>query len=119
MSSVTDLLFNTVKSVRLLLYCNAPIIFSCRISRSGFCDVGLPVALLPQHHLRRHRQRHYLRPGGGAVGPGAAPPEETECVIAPQRKPPSLSPATAALPAGDRGQRTSVLLSISTLQLST
>lgn len=95
---------------------------SRRISRSGLCDVGLPVALLPQHHLRRHRQRHHLRPGGGAVGSSAASPEEEECVIAPQCKPPTSSPATSALTPGHSRQGTcltSILLPISTLQLST
>lgn len=94
----------------------------CRVSRSGLCDIGLPVALLPQHHLCRHRQCHHLRPGGGTVGSGTASPEEEERVIAPQRKSPTPSPATAALSAGDSRQGTcltSIFFSISTLQLST
>lgn len=94
----------------------------CRISRSGFCNAGLPVALLPQHHLRCHRQCYHLCLGGGAIGSGATSSKEEECAIAPQRKPPTPSPAPAALQVGDSGQRTcltSILFSISTLQLST
>lgn len=78
-----------------------------RSSRTGLCDIGLSPALLPQHHLRRHRQRRHLRPGGGVARFGAAPPEEAERPAAQRRKrelaSPPPPPAAAAVPSGHLG----------------
>ena len=78
-----------------------------RSSRTGLCDTGLSPALLPQHHLRRHRQRRHLRPGGGVARFGAPPPEEAERPAAQRRKrelaSPPPPPAAAAVPSSHLG----------------
>lgn len=71
---------------------------------SGLCDAGLSPALLPQHHLRRHRQRGHIRPSGGTAGAGSSPPEETQHSVA-KKCPRELTapPASPAVPFGHPG----------------
>ena len=46
--------------------------------RAGVCDLGEPARVLPQHHLRHHRQLRHFRAGGGPAGAGPAPPAEAQ-----------------------------------------
>lgn len=82
---------------------------SRRSPRPGLCDSGLPPALLPQHHLRRHRQRCHLRPGGGLAGVSPPSSEEAKRPAAPRCKRELASPpppsAPAAVPSGHIGPR--------------
>lgn len=72
---------------------------SCRSSWPGLCDSGLPPALLPKYHLRRHRQRGHLRPGGGIVSSGAPSPEEAKRPVAQKCKRDLTSPPPSSAPA--------------------
>lgn len=76
-------------------------LFPCRSARAGLCDVGLPSAVLPQHHLRGHRECHHLRVGCRVAGLGASSSEEEECSASHWCKG-SLPPPTtvAAVPLG-------------------
>lgn len=79
----------------------SPLGFPRTRQRAGVCDLGEPARVLPQHHLRHHRQLRHLRAGGGPAGAGPAPPAEAQQPHVAAR-PPAAAPR-AALPPGGPG----------------
>lgn len=45
---------------------------------AGVCDLREPARVLPQYHIRHHRQLRHLRPRGGPVGTGPASSAKAE-----------------------------------------